>query len=81
MNCSVMLTASAIIWEQGAENSLLCESPLNATVPGSATEQKKERTTWTCHPAELTDGNWISTTNDEIHLYCPFPEELVKESQ
>ena len=28
-----------------------------------------EQTMWTIPPAELTNGNWISTSNDEIHLW------------
>ena len=55
-----MLTAGTIIWE-------LCIPRF--TAKHRCCDWMNEQTIWTILPAKLTDGNWISTLNDEIHLY------------
>ena len=50
-----------------------CESPLSDVVPET---WLSDWTIWTILSAELTDGNWNSTSSDEIRLRYSSPECL-----
>ena len=57
-----------IVWEQGAENCLLRESPLNDIVPGSATEwtneQMDEQTNYMNKSSCRTDRRELNHNNE-----------------